>query len=99
MWNYMNVRDFSAYEKRRSEVRKGPKPWRQKGTGKARHGSKYSPLFGRCKTNKAPHGLDNKRNKKIRRYQHAMSISTVLQSKWRRMKIIVPRRVGTSQAK
>jgi len=87
-YNYMYVRDFSAYMKRRSEVRKGPKPWGQKGSGKARHGSRYSPLFGKSSTNKAPHGLDNKRKKKLLRSQHAMSISTVLQSKWRCMRII-----------
>lgn len=87
-YNYMNVREFTAYMKRRSEVRKGPKPWQQKGSGKARHGSRYSPLFGKSSTNKAPHGLDNKRKKKIGRHQHAVAISTVLQSKWRNMKII-----------
>jgi ribosomal protein L4 len=87
VWMYQQKK-WTFYAPRRSDVKKGKKPWGQKGSGKARHGSRYSPLFGRSATNKAPHGLDNKRKKKLSRHQHIMSISTVLQSKWRGMKII-----------
>lgn len=88
VWMYQQ-KPFTNYAKRRSDVKKGRKPWKQKGSGRARHGSKYSPLFGRSSTNQAPHGLDNKRNKKLPRIYHCRCISTVLQSKWRCMKIVV----------
>jgi len=88
IWKYQQF-PFSAYEKRRSETKKGKKLWKNKGVGRARMGSIYSPLFGRSATNKNRHGLDDKRNRKIDRKMHAIAISTVLQSKWRNMKIVV----------
>jgi len=87
IWTYQQM-PFSRWVPRRNDLKKGPKPWAQKGSVRARHGSRASPLFGKSVTNKGPHGLDTKRKKVIKRYTHNLSISTVLQSKWRCMKIV-----------
>lgn len=46
-------------------------------------------MFGKSATNKNKHGLDDRRNRKLDRPKHVKAISTVLQSKWRCMKIVV----------
>ena len=77
-----NKRQISAHAKIRSEVRGGgKKPWRQKGTGRARHGSIRSPLW---KGGGITHGPRNDRifgkdiPKKMRRKALLMVLSQKL---------------------
>lgn len=86
--NFLYMRDYwPGFVPRRSDLKKGKKPWKQKGGGKARHGSRASPLFGKSKAF-GPYGLDSKRNKRNRQHTNYRCISTVLMSKWKNIKLV-----------
>ncbi len=84
-----NRRKPVAHAKGRSEVRGGGrKPWRQKGTGRARHGSIRSPLW---KGGGVTHGPTKERSyeQKINKKMRRLAIFTVLSAKVRERKLKV----------
>lgn len=84
-----NMRPKVAKAKDRSEVRGGgKKPWRQKGTGRARHGSIRSPIW---RGGGVTHGPITEKNykKKINKKMAKKALYTVLSAKARDKEIIV----------
>lgn len=74
-----NSREAIADTKDRSEVRGGgKKPWRQKGTGRARHGSSRSPIWSGGGVTFGPtsdRNFSKKINKQVRRQAILMMLS------------------------
>jgi len=84
-----NARAGTAHTKNRGDVSGGgKKPWRQKGTGRARHGSIRSPIW---KGGGVSHGPNKEKNytKKINKKMAKKALYTVLSAKARDQEVIV----------
>jgi large subunit ribosomal protein L4 len=94
-----NARTPIAHTKDRSEVRGGGrKPWKQKGTGRARHGSSRSPIWvGGGVT----HGPRNEKSyqKKINRSMRRKTLFVTLSRKFRDGEVIFLDTLGLSAPK
>ncbi|MFA7216468.1 MAG: 50S ribosomal protein L4 [Candidatus Paceibacterota bacterium] len=83
-----SARNLIAHTKTRGEVAGGgKKPWKQKGTGRARHGSNRSPIWvGGGVT----HGPRNDKNytKKVNKKMKAKALYTILSAKYKKGQIL-----------
>lgn len=94
-----NQRQNSAHTKNRSEVRGGGrKPWRQKGTGRARHGSTRSPIWVGGGVSGGPR---NERNykKDIPKAMRRKALFMVLSEKAKNDLLVVLERLEMEKAK
>jgi len=83
-----NARTPVAHTKDRSDVRGGGrKPWKQKGTGRARHGSSRSPIWSGGGVTHGPRN-DKSYGQKINKKMKAKALYTVLSEKLRKGQII-----------
>lgn len=88
-----------AHVKNRAEVRGGgKKPWRQKGTGRARHGSIRSPIW---KGGGVTHGPTKELNyrKKINKKMARKALYTVLSAKVRDSEVVILENLDFKEAK
>ena len=84
-----SARKNYAHTKTRDEVRGGGiKPWKQKGTGKARHGSIRSPIWVGGGTTFGPR-KDRSYESKVNKKMNAKAIFTVFSSKAKNKNIFV----------
>lgn len=94
-----NKRQVIAHTKGRSEVRGGgKKPWRQKGTGRARHGSIRSPIW---KGGGVTFGPTKERNfkKKINEKMARKALLMAISSKVKSRQLLVLEDIKLNQAK
>lgn len=95
----MNRRQTTAHARGRSEVRGGgKKPWRQKGTGRARHGSIRSPIW---KGGGVTHGPLKEKNyeKKVNKKMALKALATVLSGKLKDGEVVFLREIALAAPK
>ena len=94
-----NARTSTAHTKDRSEVRGGgKKPWKQKGTGRARHGSSRSPIWAGGGVAHGPRN-DKDYSVKINKKVRAKALATVLSKKYADAEIIFLDTLGLLEPK
>lgn len=94
-----NQRAGTAHTKNRGDVAGSrKKPWKQKGTGRARHGDKRSPIW---KGGGVTHGPRNERNykKTITQSMKNVALSTVLSQKLKQDKMLFTEKVNLELSK
>ena len=94
-----NARQTNAHTKDRGEVRGGGrKPWKQKGTGRARHGSTRSPIWAH---GGVAHGPRNEKiyEKKINRKVREKALLTALSQKFRDGEVVFLKEVALEAPK
>jgi len=94
-----NARTPIAHTKTRSEVSgTGKKPWQQKGTGRARHGSRRSPIWV---GGGIAHGPRNDRNfdRKVNKKMRIKALYTILSQKFRDGEILLVDDLSFSEPK
>lgn len=83
-----NARAAIAHTKTRGEVRGGGrKPWKQKGTGRARHGSRRSPIWSGGGITFGPRSIRNF-SKKLNRKARSKALAMVLSDKVAHEKLV-----------
>jgi large subunit ribosomal protein L4 len=83
-----SIRNPFAHTKNRGEVSGGgKKPWQQKGTGRARHGSSRSPIW---RHGGVTHGPRNDKNfdRKVNKKMKAKALYAILTAKFKRGQIL-----------
>lgn len=94
-----NARTGTAHAKDRSAVSGGgKKPWRQKGTGRARHGSSRSPIWRHGGVTHGP--LANKiYSKKINKKVRIKALYTILSEKLRKHEVMFVEEISMKEPK
>ncbi len=94
-----NARTPIAHTKTRGEVRGGgKKPWKQKGTGRARHGSSRSPIWIGGGITHGPRN-DKDYSQKINKKMKIKALYTVLSEKMRKGQILFVEELAFSKIK
>jgi len=95
-----NRRKPLAFSKDRSEVRGGgKKPWKQKGTGRARHGSNRSPIWSGGGVTFGPRAKERNFKKKVNKKVRQDAIRMVLSEKFRDGEIRIVESINLKEQK